>query len=257
MPEGPEIRYEFDKIHKIQGMKMTELVGVSHKLPLPLKITEVGVKGKLVWWLFENGDGMVVSHGMTGGWIWDEEGGREYSGRWFQPKHNRVRFKFEKGPLLYFNDMRRFGKVVIGSKEMVMRKVEALGPSVLERPTYQAFWGNFKPSSRPIGVLLMDQGLVSGIGNYLRADILWLARVSPWKKFQHLTEKEKKDIWKASVRHALYHYNFMKKYGEIYPEGREKTFLVYGKKKDPNGLEVVAEKMGSRTIHWVPGWQEG
>jgi hypothetical protein len=47
----------------------------------------------------------------------------------------------------------------------------------------------------------------------------------------------------------------MKKHKQIFPEGREDTFLIYGKEKDPQGHPITAEKMGARTIHWVKAVQ--
>ena len=37
-------------------------------------------------------------------------------------------------------------------------------------------------ADRTIGAALLDQALVAGIGNYLRAEILYLCRVDPWRK---------------------------------------------------------------------------
>lgn len=42
-------------------------------------------------------------------------------------------------------------------------------------------------SYRPIGAALLDQQIVAGIGNYLRAEILFDCRLDPWQKVADLT----------------------------------------------------------------------
>ncbi|MGG6265599.1 hypothetical protein ACQ4M3_06285 [Leptolyngbya sp. AN03gr2] len=45
-------------------------------------------------------------------------------------------------------------------------------------------------SERTIGAALLDQTIVAGIGNYLRAEILFLCQIDPWRKVQELTQPE-------------------------------------------------------------------
>lgn len=273
MPEGPEIRFEFDRIKKIKGHSLLEMeilsgryirhpFGKEYKdllIALPLKITKMGVKGKMIWWEFENGMGIVVTHGMSGGWKVNGDIKKEYTGKWFQDKHDRIKFVTDNGGVI-FNDLRNFGTIhITTNKEQLYEKLNSLGPSIIDHPTATQFWERFsgkKYQKKQIGILLMEQELVSGIGNYLRADILWKARISPYRLLQSLSEEEKQRIYQCAIEHSHYHYNFMKKHGEIYPEGREETFLIYGKEKDPLGNKVVSERMGARTIHWVPSIQK-
>ena len=51
----------------------------------------------------------------------------------------------------------------------------------------------------PIGLLLMDQSILAGVGNIYRAELLFRARVSPFRPGQDTTEKELKTIWKDAV----------------------------------------------------------
>ncbi len=43
---------------------------------------------------------------------------------------------------------------------------------------------------REIGAILLDQDVVAGIGNYLRAEILFECRIDPWKRVHELSENE-------------------------------------------------------------------
>lgn len=119
----------------------------------------------------------------------------------------------------------------------------------------------------PIGLLLMDQKVVAGIGNIYRAELLFRARLNPhtpgrdipvptlrklWKDWAHLLEigvrtgqimtKElttEEDWVRALASRADRHYVY-KRTGERSPRGRG---------------TVVMEDMGGRTLYWAPGWQ--
>jgi formamidopyrimidine-DNA glycosylase len=45
-------------------------------------------------------------------------------------------------------------------------------------------------SQRTIGAALLDQQILAGIGNYLRAEILFDCRLDPWRKIADLTADE-------------------------------------------------------------------
>ncbi len=48
----------------------------------------------------------------------------------------------------------------------------------------------------PIGILLMDQSVVSGIGNVYRAELLFRARVNPFAPGKSLTEETVRGLWR-------------------------------------------------------------
>ena len=52
-----------------------------------------------------------------------------------------------------------------------------------------------KPNQlKTIGAALLDQSILAGIGNYLRAEIMFVAHMNPWLKVQELTKKQKKSL---------------------------------------------------------------
>ncbi|MER3477781.1 MAG: hypothetical protein C4287_16450, partial [Leptolyngbya sp. ERB_1_2] len=79
-----------------------------------------------------------------------------------------------------------------------------LGPDVLpesDEPFDQAQFkqrlmslqhGDFSEDhlDRTIGAVLLDQSSLAGIGNYLRAEILFLCQIDPWRNVSELTELE-------------------------------------------------------------------
>ena len=62
-----------------------------------------------------------------------------------------------------------------------------LGPDILaEAPDYEDMLTRFRRADqqRQVGDALLDQRLVAGIGNLWKAESLWRARVSPWRRLE-------------------------------------------------------------------------
>ena len=56
-------------------------------------------------------------------------------------------------------------------------KVEGLGPDPLrEDADAERLWNSIQNSKKPIGLVLMDQTLVAGLGNIYRAEVLFKVR---------------------------------------------------------------------------------
>jgi endonuclease-8 len=55
-------------------------------------------------------------------------------------------------------------------------------------------------SERELGEALLDQRLVSGIGNLWRAEALWQARISPWRRLEELTDAELRTVLESAHR---------------------------------------------------------
>jgi formamidopyrimidine-DNA glycosylase len=200
MPEGPEI---FILAHHLDYLKEKKLYSVSGvKAPnaftqsLPLRCTKIASKGKVIVIHLEHDWNITIHFGMTGTLS-------SKSNQW-----TRAIFEFSRPNAVYFNDQRKFGTVVISKHDMTT----TLAPDM-----FSVSWNEFKLRKRPkkpIAVLLLDQrGLVSGIGNYLRAEILHHARISPFAK--ELTDDEWKRLFssiKTIGRQALYDDFTMKVY---------------------------------------------
>jgi endonuclease VIII len=73
------------------------------------------------------------------------------------------------------------------------RPAPTLGPDILaEPPDYETMLARLRAASqeREIGDALLDQRLVAGIGNLWRAEALWEARISPWRRLDELDDPE-------------------------------------------------------------------
>lgn len=85
-----------------------------------------------------------------------------------------------------------------GDPYELMPYLASLGPDVLPYADAQPFHANefvrrlFLPEhcGRTIGAALLDQSIAAGIGNYLRAEILFLCKLNPWKLVSELTDDD-------------------------------------------------------------------
>jgi endonuclease VIII len=77
-----------------------------------------------------------------------------------------------------------------------------LGPDILgAEPAYDAMLESLRAQpDRKIGDALLDQRLVSGIGNIWRSEALWEARLSPWRTTADATDDELRATLEAAHR---------------------------------------------------------
>jgi DNA-formamidopyrimidine glycosylase len=88
-------------------------------------------------------------------------------------------------------------------RTMVDRIVGHLGPDPLKvarRP--KAFDEALAGDGRPIGAVLLDQGVVAGIGNVYRSEVLFLLGIDPVTPASDLTPEQVSGIW-STVRDEL------------------------------------------------------
>ena len=264
MPEGGEVKIIGENLASMVSGKVLRSItpingryvksaipGIEHFSPS--KVVGVGVKGKLIFWILDCNAFLINTLGMTGSW----------SGR--ERKHARVKFEFEDGSVAYFEDARNFGTLkFLENKNLLIKKLNSLGPDMLS--------GNVSPedfstciSKKPaitICQAMLDQSLVCGIGNYVRAEALYRSKVNPHRLVGSLSTEELHSLCKTSAdvlqeaykRYGASFRNYRKPDGE---RGEAADFFeAYGRKFDPHGNKVIREDDGAgRAIHWVPAVQ--
>jgi formamidopyrimidine-DNA glycosylase len=106
-----------------------------------------------------------------------------------------------KSKTLEFSDLRKFGKIMLVDTDKIveLKEIKELGMDVLDSKfTLEKFQEMInKKSNTPIGILLMDQNILSGIGNIYRSEILFEAGVSPFCKTKDVSLDERNKIYKA------------------------------------------------------------
>ena len=102
---------------------------------------------------------------------------------------------------LRYRDQRRMGKVYL-LPEDVVREVAGwreLGPDAdateLDLPTWQA---RIRRHPGELHALLKNQSFVAGIGNAYSDEILWAARLGPFRRRSSLADEESERLWRAT-----------------------------------------------------------
>jgi len=265
MPEGPECRtfalglakaisYKtLVDINILSGKYSREAPKGFHDLKpkLPIQMVGAGVHGKYIYALGRE-DQLIISFtmGMTGNFSIEKQ------------KHSRVEFCFSDNSRVYYNDTRNFGTIRFDfGKDYLVDKLEGLGPDMLvEDISDQNFITLLRAKNKwNICKALMDQHVIAGVGNYVKADSLWLSKINPNAKISDLEDGELA-VLNRSVKKVL-RTSFeeggatFKSYSDINGNlgNYSRRFLVYNQKSDPEGNLVEKIKTpDGRTTHWSP-----
>ncbi len=188
MPEGPEVRRAADRLHDALAGKPIVATGARTKAAKAwLAEHETEVVGRRVERVWAHGKHLVG----------DIEGGLFFHshflmwGRWLvvapddpavatRDRRERARIVVpDAAALLYSAPTYDIGP---GDPYDVLPALPRLGPDVLDEPfdTASFFRRLDAEPERPIGAALLDQSVAAGIGNYLRAEILFECRIDPW-----------------------------------------------------------------------------
>lgn len=122
-----------------------------------------------------------------------------------------------------------------------------------------------KPTA--IALLLMDQAVVSGIGNVYRAEMLFRARLNPHTPGRDVPEEVVRELWRDWVRLLSIGVETgqMMTMDDLSPEqyraamaSRDDRHWVYHRAGLPCrvcGTEIALEEIGARKLYWCPSCQ--
>jgi len=169
------------------------------------KIIEIDRVGKLLIFRLSKSNLILLIHlKMTGQLIYCL-GGKIIAGGHSDEKsvtclpnqHTRVIFEFSDKAKLYFNDLRTFGYLKLVDEKELQKVRAKFGIEPLDPEFNEAFLaGLIKGRKTNIKALLLNQALISGIGNIYADETLFAARVLPQRTVNTLNEKEIKMIVK-------------------------------------------------------------
>ena len=118
-------------------------------------------------------------------------------------KHEHIIFTFEDDSDLRYHDTRKFGRMNLIKKED-LDKTEAIKKQGYEpgdeKLTAQYLLEKFKNKSIPIKTLLLDQTIISGLGNIYANEVLFAAKINPEKIGSKITKEEALDIISSADR---------------------------------------------------------
>lgn len=287
MPEGPEVALCAEILSKYFQDKRLDsfdfLAGRFKRKPplgyrafrraLPARVLEIDSKGKFMWFKLKS----LATNKIW--WIWNTFG---LTGIWsfeLNP-YIKARLRFGTKPsVVYFSDVRNFGTIKFSNSEDAFNhKIAKIAPDFLKSDNFNI--RKVHKYSQPIVKILMDQTKVgSGIGNYLAAEILYRAKISPWREGKSLTipELARLDYWIRYTIKLAYTHNSTGYMIYLEPEAskirrhdyhsniklhnRKFQFKVYRRKFDPKGNPVKADHIvgstkSKRRTYWVPKVQK-
>ncbi|MFN8632570.1 MAG: DNA-formamidopyrimidine glycosylase [Chloroflexota bacterium] len=121
-------------------------------------------------------------------------------------RSTHVLFHLDDGSVLYLTDIRQFGRVWILPEDGVQPLLDQakLGPEPLDDGfTLDALRERLaRRQKMPLKPVLLDQGVVSGIGNIYADETIFEAKLAPWMKVGDLTEDDLSRLH-AAIRHVL------------------------------------------------------
>jgi endonuclease-8 len=186
MPEGDTLHQAARSLQALVGEQLevetphprARVTGVAERLD-GRRLLKVEAVGKNLLFRFE--DGLVLrSHlRMKGRWqVFPRNGVSSRHGTpWLVLRGEKTEAVLWHGPVLQLDESH----------------VRNLGPDILaDPPEIDEMVAKLRATdpTRELGDALLDQRIVAGIGNLWRAEALWRARVSPWRKLGDATDEE-------------------------------------------------------------------
>lgn len=118
-------------------------------------------------------------------------------------KHTHVIFNLDNGYDLRYNDTRKFGKMKLVKTDDIYEdaSIKKLGPEADSNSlTADYLLGQFSKKKQPIKSALLDQTVISGLGNIYANEVLFASKINPLRESNSITSKEVKSIIDNSKR---------------------------------------------------------
>ncbi len=277
MPELPEVETIKLKLQKFLTGHSIDNILVNWKKIFPAdsekvlnsKIIMIRRYGKVLVFDFENKYSLVIHIKMTGQFIYRGPNladfpvlSKKVNGG-IPGKHTHVVFNLDRGGILYYNDMRKFGwmKVVKSDDLKSISLLNSMGPEPLSSLNLELFREILEKNKKSIKETIMDQAKIGGVGNIYANDALYLAKIYPTRKANSLTEDESKLLFQ-SIEEVLkrgINKGGASENSYVAPDGTEGSYqdiaLVYGKKGEKcKNCGSIIEKitLGGRGTFYCP-----
>jgi len=264
MPEKPEVQAFADSLNNyLKGEYLTE-INLNSKSKyyktkpenytellnlLPLKIRKIWSKGKKIIFNLSKDFYLLSSLGLEGKWT-KEKGNN--SGLVLKTESKKV----------YFDDSRRGGHFeIFKSKDALNERLAEIGPDLLNDEISEENWlkvcQSKKLAHKEVCWFLLEQKYFSGVGNYIRAEALYKAKIRPNALMGELEEEDLCNLLYYVIRVIRKSYESrgasLRSYSDFGGVRGEFTVYIYGNKKCPKDHPIIESTFSDgRTTHWCP-----
>jgi formamidopyrimidine-DNA glycosylase len=163
----------------------------------------IDIKRKGKWLIFETNNKYLLSHLRMEGKFFIKDA-NEAKG-----KHEHVTIYFEDNTTLRYEDTRKFGRMNLVKKED-LETTESIAKQGFEpgdkNLTSSYLLDKFKNKRLPIKTVLLDQTIISGLGNIYVNEVMFYAKINPLKEAKNISKEECDLIVKGSdeiIREAI------------------------------------------------------
>lgn len=246
MPELPEVKIMTERLSILKNKKLSTVVitkNYIHKLKNKNKIKknvyvlDVYNIGQRIFVKFDSGYTLIFAPGMTG------------NISYYNSNYDIVEFKLFNNKYMYINDIRKIGRLyIMKTKNIPLYINKNLGydPFYHKKMEFQEFYDKFvRPrinSRQVLALKLLDDRIFAGIGNYIRAEMIYDTKIDPFCIFGDLGKPLIKKLF-LSFRKIVY-----KSY--LYQKGKSPfEFNAYGRKDKKNIKRIV---LNYRTFWYDP-----
>jgi endonuclease-8 len=170
----------------------------------------------------------------------------------------RVRFEGKKKTV----DLNGPNQCELITKNVYQEIINRIGPDPLRDDADPSrAWERIHKSRTPIGLLLMDQSIIAGIGNIYRTEILHLLKIHPRTPGGEISLKQFNKIWKLAVKllklgvehNRIITIDLKTLKTSIEKTRRGKLFRVFKKPHCPDcGGEIEGFTLSSRKVFACP-----
>ncbi|NDD25885.1 MAG: Fpg/Nei family DNA glycosylase [Actinobacteria bacterium] len=263
MPEGHSVQRTANWFNKhLAGSKVKVdspqgRFSSSAKLVTNRKLVKARAIGKQLFLDFENNKTVRVHLGIYGKWRYFDSNKVESIGQ--------VRARFYNAD--YLADLRGPTICEVIESSVVDQHKKRLGPDPTNpdprKLNQERFVTKVRASKSAIGLLLMNQSVISGVGNVYRAELLFRAKISPHRPGNTLTEKQALALWQDAV--ILMKVGVAKGFMVTRQEQLKSKKIFdernYVYKREGLGClrcrgSIALELMATRKLYWCPGCQK-
>ena len=267
MPELPEVQTVLDGLVSVLVDRDISSVesfypGTLIQDPLlehdPFPATLIGAirRGKYMILELSGGVSLIIHLRMTGKLVYEANPDEPH-------KHERARIRLSGGDAIRFIDPRTFGKITLLKSENLSSFMPSLGPEPMSDEFDAAYlYHKIHNRSAPIKNLLLDQGLIAGLGNIYVCELLFRSGIRPDTPGSKISRKHTGLMVKhtrAVLQEALaVGGTSISDYRRIDDKtGEFQNFLqVYQKKQCPLGHDLDNIRLGGRSSFYCPVCQK-